>query len=248
MCVAALAWNAHPRWRLVVVANRDEFHERPTAPLSRWDNGTIAGRDLEAGGTWLGLNEAGRFALVTNFRLPGYPRPGLDSRGGLVVDWLAGAPDPQVAAMNPFHLLRVGPNGASHITNQPEPIARPLAAGFHGVSNGHFDQPWPKTQRLSAALAAWLADPGQADPQGLFAALADESPLPTEPDSEGPETPFSPVFIRSPVYGTRCSTVVLIDTAGQGTIIERRFSPDGGATGETEIGFTWPSDHPQQST
>ena len=82
MCVAVLAWQAHPRWRLVVAANRDEFHERPTAPLARWSDGTIAGRDLQAGGTWLGLNAAGRLALVTNFRLPGYPRPDLASRGG----------------------------------------------------------------------------------------------------------------------------------------------------------------------
>lgn len=240
MCVAAIAWKAHPRWRLVVVANRDEFHERPTAPLARWDNGTIAGRDLEAGGTWLGLNAVGRFALVTNFRLPGFPRPGLASRGGLVVDWLAGAKDPQGAAMNPFHLLRVSPDGASHLTNQPEPLVQSLAPGFHGVSNGHFDQPWPKTQRLSAALAAWIEGGEPNDPADLFAALADETLLPAEPDSEGHDAPFSPVFIRNPAYGTRCSTVVLVDAQGAGTIIERRFGPDGEATGETAIGFTWP--------
>ncbi len=239
MCVAAVAWNAHPRWRLVVAANRDEFHERPTAPLHRWDNGTIAGRDLEAGGTWLGLNAAGRFALVTNFRLPGYPRPGLASRGGLVVDWLAGAPDTDGAAMNPFHLLRVGPDGASHVTNQPEPLVQPLAPGLHGVSNGQFDQPWPKTQWLCAGLAAWIMRDEGDDTEGLFAALADETPLPTEPDSEGPDTPFSPVFIRNPAYGTRCSTVVLVGADGRGTIIERRFGPDGERTGETALDFRW---------
>lgn len=239
MCVAAIAWNAHPRWRLVVVANRDEFHERPTAPLARWDNGTIAGRDLEAGGTWLGLNEAGRFALVTNFRLPGFPRPGLASRGGLVVDWLAGAPDPNGTAMNPFHLLRVGPEGASHVTNQPVAREQPLAPGFHGVSNGHFDQPWPKTQRLICALQGWLAQ-DRADPAALFTALSDETELPPEADSEGPDAPFSPVFIRNPAYGTRCSTVVLVEASGAGRIIERRFGPEGKAAGETVIGFAWP--------
>lgn len=238
MCVAALAWAAHPRWRLVVAANRDEFHARPTAPLARWDNGVIAGRDLEAGGTWLGVNDAGRFALVTNFRLPGYPKPGLASRGGLVVDWLLGQPDPDAAQLNPFHLLRIGPDGASHLSNQPRPTSTPLQPGVHGVSNGQFDQPWRKTQRLTEAVAAWLSV-GTTDPESLFAALADETPLPPETDSEGPEATFSPVFIRNAVYGTRCSTVVLVDAAGQGQIIERRFDGDGTVTGETQLGFTW---------
>lgn len=238
MCVAALAWAAHPRWRLVVAANRDEFHARETAPLARWDNGVIAGRDLEAGGTWLGVNNTGRFALVTNFRLPGYPKPGLASRGGLVVDWLLGQPDPDGAAMNPFHLLRVRPNGASHVTNQPDPVTLALQPGLHGVSNGQFDQPWPKTQRLSDALSDWLALDSN-DPAGLFAALSDETPLPAEADSEGPDVPFSPVFIRNPVYGTRCSTVVLVDALGIGRIVERRFGADGESTGETAIDFTW---------
>ncbi|NBW76366.1 MAG: NRDE family protein [Sphingomonadaceae bacterium] len=238
MCVAALAWAAHPRWRLVVAANRDEFHDRPTAPLARWDNGVIAGRDLEAGGTWLGINGEGRFALVTNFRLPGYPKPGFASRGGLVVDWLLARPDPDGATMNPFHQLRVGPDGASHVTNRPAPSSGALAAGLHGVSNGRFDQPWPKTQRLTAALGQWLSA-DTANPEGLFGALADENPLPAEADSEGPDVPFSPVFIRNPAYGTRCSTVVLVDAGGHGTIIERRFDPAGLATGETALEFNW---------
>ena len=239
MCVAALAWAAHPRWQLVVAANRDEFHARPTASLARWDNGVIAGRDLEAGGTWLGLNESGRFALVTNFRLPGYPQPGLASRGGLVVDWLLDQADPTGAAMNPFHLLRVGPDGASHVSNQPAAVTSPLEPGLHGVSNGQFDQPWLKTQRLTDALGQWL-EADTANPDALFAALADETPLPPEADSEGPDVPFSPIFIRNPAYGTRCSTVVLVDLGGRGTIIERRFGPDGEPTGETALDFTWP--------
>lgn len=239
MCVAALAWQAHPDWRLVVAANRDEYHRRPTAPLARWDNGVIAGRDLDAGGTWLGINAAGRFALVTNFRLPGYPRPGLASRGGLVVDWLLDRPDPDGLAMNPFHLLRAGPEGLNHLTNRPGPALSALAPGLHGVSNGHFDQPWPKAQHLSGGLARWL-DAASTDPAGLFAALADETTLPPEPDSEGPEAPFSPVFIRDAAYGTRCSTVVLVTASGAGTIIERRFGPAGEITGETALDFSWP--------
>lgn len=83
MCVAAAAFRAHPCWRLVLIGNRDEFHERPTAPLARWAGGIIAGRDLRAGGTWLGVSEEGRAALVTNLRAEGYPQAHLASRGAL---------------------------------------------------------------------------------------------------------------------------------------------------------------------
>ncbi len=140
--------------------------------------------------------------------------------------------------MNPFHLLRVGPDGASHVSNQPVPRSNELAPGLHGASNGHFDQPWPKTQRLMGAVSDWLAA-GSDDPAGLFSALGDETELPPEPDSEGPAVPFSPVFIRNPAYGTRCSTVVLVNHAGRGTIIERRFGADGETTGETALRFAW---------
>ena len=85
MCVAALAWLAHPRWRLVAIGNRDEFHARPTAPLARWSGGVIAGQDLQAGGTWLGVREQ-RFGLVTNLRALGFPQPDMVSRGALVTD------------------------------------------------------------------------------------------------------------------------------------------------------------------
>ncbi|WP_338468070.1 NRDE family protein [Novosphingobium sp. ZN18A2] len=241
MCVAALAWRAHPRWRLVVIANRDEFHARPAAPLGRWnDSGIIAGRDLEAGGTWLGVSEAGRFALVTNFRVPGYPKPSMASRGGLVTDWLLDAPRPDTDRMNPFHLLGIDPDGARHLTNAPAPAESALAPGIHGVSNGVFDRPWAKTRRLSETLGLWL-DSDDDDTGALFAALADETPLPPEPDSEGPDLPFSPVFIRDPAYGTRCSTVVTIDNAGNGRIAERRFDPDGEPSGESRIAFRWPA-------
>ncbi|PEQ13178.1 hypothetical protein B2G71_06940 [Novosphingobium sp. PC22D] len=236
MCVAAIAWLAHPRWRVAIIANRDEFHARPTAPLARWDDGSgvIAGRDLRAGGTWLGVTTRGRFGLVTNFRRPGYPKPEMASRGALVSDWLRARPDGDHAAMNPFHLLRGDAGRCEHLTNWPSAKATPLAPGIHGVSNGAFDTPWPKTARLASALSEWLAQGGDAlDP--LFAALADETPLPPEPDSEGPEQRFSPVFIRDPDYGTRCSSVVLLGADGNGCIVERSFDPKGAVSGEIRI-------------
>ena len=232
MCVAAAAFRAHPRWRLVVIGNRDEFHERPTAPLARWPNGAIAGRDLQAGGTWLGVNDAGRFALVTNLRVDGYPLPHLASRGALVTDWLAGQEPAALETMNPFNLFMADAQAAWHLTNHPEVRRIPLTPGIHGLSNGPHAEPWAKTRALESALARWLAE-DSADPAPLFAALADRTELP----GPGPEPRFSPVFIRNALYGTRCSTVLLIGADGAARIIERRFDMGGQPAGETEIAF-----------
>lgn len=247
MCVAAVAWRAHPRWHLVIAANRDEYHERPTAPLARWADGSgiIAGQDLSAGGTWLGLNEAGWLALVTNVRVDGYPRPGRPSRGALVTDLLAGT-DPAalpLAAYNPFNLLLVdgaiGAARASFLTNHAQPQRHPLAEGIHGVSNGALDAPWLKTRRLMSALAAWLDGAGD-DPEPLFAALTDREPTVTELTADGPLPRFSSIFVNDPTYGTRSSTVIAIDHAGAGWVIERSFDPAGAVSGETSLPLHWP--------
>jgi uncharacterized protein with NRDE domain len=230
MCVAAIAWLAHPRWRLVAIGNRDEFHERPTAPLAQWDDGSeiVAGRDLRAGGTWLGVTAAGRFSLVTNFRVPGYPKPDLASRGGLVTGWLEGAAEPDVGAMNPFNLCLADADRAQVLTNYPQRELHELTPGVHGLSNGAFQRPWPKTRQVCAALSDWLEGAAE-DPEALFAALRTETPrAPKSPEEEGPEAAYSPVFIRNPVYGTRCSTVVLIGHHGTGRIEERSFDATGG--------------------
>ena len=238
MCVAALAWQAHPHWLLVVAANRDEYHARPTAPLQRWQDGALAGRDLRAGGTWLGVNDAGRLALVTNYRVEGYPRPDLVSRGGLVTGWLREAALPDGAGMNPFNLLIADQRGARVVSNWPEPTAHELAPGIDGLSNGTFARPWPKARRLCDDLAGWLAhDAGGLD--ALFTALRSEAPFAQEDHGDGPEPAYSGVFIRNPDYGTRCSPVVAVTHEGRGTIVERRFSPEGDPAGETRLDFTW---------
>lgn len=238
MCVAAIAWEAHPRWKLVAIGNRDEFHARPTAPLERWDNGIIAGRDLEAGGTWLGVHPAGRFALVTNYRVDGYPRAELTSRGALVTDWLLHEQLGDTARMNPFNLFAAHGGDAAFHTNYPCPARWPLPGSIHGLSNGALQQPWRKTLCLEAALADWLGQ-DTGDPAALLAALEDRSLDPaTGPDGPSPE--FSGVFIAHPDYGTRASSVVLIDRAGHGTIIERRFGAGGLPAGESVFAFAWP--------
>jgi uncharacterized protein with NRDE domain len=238
MCVAALAWRAHPRWRLVMIGNRDEFHARPTAPLARWPDGRIiAGRDLQAGGTWLGV-APGRFALVTNYRVEGYPLPHLASRGALVTDWLRGNEPGDVSLMNPFNLWLAELERLELVTNHPEPSRKAMPPGIHGLSNGNAYDVWFKTARLKGALADWQE--ADADAEALLEPLADRT---IDPDAldwpTGPIPEFSSVFIASETYGTRCSTVIAIDTEGQGTIIERSFDPEGAEAGTVRLEFDW---------
>ncbi len=299
MCVAALAWNAHRDWQLVAIGNRDEYHQRPAAPLAVWEEGIIAGRDLQSGGTWLGVTGQ-RFALITNLRGHGLPDPAKASRGALVTDLLSGNgiySDPTTApldAFNPFNLLLVagktlhflsshpsssgeGPGvGAIHLAprlrTDPAPtqfrvvqspgldldcrgqstpkllkrrgLRTTLTHGIYGLSNGALDEPWPKTLQLKAALSDWLVSENP-EVELLFAALRNEQiePIglvPDEPSDITDEAALTPVFIRRPVYGTRCSTVVLVDRAGLGQIVERSFDQNGLVTGETAVSFVWP--------
>lgn len=233
MCVVAIAWEAHPEWRLLVAGNRDEFHARASAPLAVWDDNAaiIAGGDLVSGGTWLGVSDTGRFSVVTNIRDADGPDPGKASRGLLVANWLGEGLLPKaVGDFNPFNLIVTDRQSARFISNRPEPRHEELAAGIHGLSNAIPDEHWPRKDRLVAQMANWLAGP----------ALQPEILLDTLADDKTPDRDAYPVFIRSPVYGTRCSTVVAVDTQGQGQIIERRFDADGVCTGETTLCFVWP--------
>ena len=252
MCVLALAWRAHPRWELVVAGNRDEYHGRPAAPLARWDDkpGLLAGRDLLSGGTWLGAAEQGRFVVVTNLRGYGLPEDGRPSRGALVTDLLEGADPDTVAidAYNPVNLIAISGDRARFLSNRPKAVRSSLAPGLYGLSNGTLDEPWPKTLRLKSILLGWLTDTAD-DPGQLLDGLREEvlPPIGFEPGrpSDIPQEPnHSPIFIRNPVYGTRCSSVVAIDRDGRGIFIERRFDAEGKATGDTRLSFTWPMDRP----
>jgi uncharacterized protein with NRDE domain len=232
MCVVAVAFETHPKYRLILAANRDEFHERPSAPLARWD-GTdahiIAGRDLQSGGTWLGVSGQGRIAVVTNIRTGNLPDPDKASRGALVTDYLR---DGSLAALdqldrfNPVSLIAIGPEGATLIANRPQPMIKALTPGIHGLSNGEPHANWPRKDRLMQAFGECLS--GNDDlPEALFALLASES----IDDS---------IFIRDKVYGTRCSTVVLVGRDGASQIIERCFAPEGIARGTTALPFDIP--------
>ena len=253
MCLTALAWNVHPRWRVLLIGNRDEFHARPTAPLGRWaitpgGHRVLAGRDLQSGGTWLGLADTGRCAVVTNFRAPEAPVRTGTSRGSLPLDFLAGPQDAvrraeavlaEARQYSPFNLLLIDQTHCMHVDNHPAATARNLEPGLHGISNGGLDLPWPKTVRLRTALETWI-ESGSEDMAPLWRALADES---GPADHELPDTGvglelermLAPAFIRGTTYGTRASTIVAIDHHGQGWISERRFGPEGVFEGETAL-------------
>ena len=232
MCVVAIAWAAHPKWRLVVAGNRDEYHARDSAPQARWEHlpDIIAGRDLVSGGTWMGVSEGGRFAVVTNIRNPEGPDPAKASRGALVSDWLErGTVPDRLDCFNPFNLVIGDANSLEYLANRPGDVREPLAAGIHGLSNAIANEHWPRKDRLNAMMADWLK--GTADqPEQLLECLADDSL---------PDRDAHPIFIKSPVYGTRCSTVIVVDNEGLGLIIERSFDANGLAVAERRLNFSW---------
>ncbi|HTP98569.1 MAG TPA: NRDE family protein [Casimicrobiaceae bacterium] len=247
MCLVVVALRAHPAYTLVLAANRDEFHARPAA-AAEWGRdgafaGILAGRDLFAGGTWLGVRRDGRFALVTNVR-DGKPQdPAARSRGELVprvldasgIDAAFAAIATDGARYNGFNLLAGDTSGAAWMSNRSAATRR-ITGGTHGLSNALLDVPWPKIVRTEARLQAWAAR-ADADVAPLFAALADREPA---PDQELPSTGvtlererlLSSPFIVSETYGTRCSTVFTVDRVGRARFHERSFAPDGGATGD----------------
>jgi uncharacterized protein with NRDE domain len=238
MCVVAIAWAAHPRWRLVLAGNRDEFHARPAAPLAHWDSylGLIAGRDMQSGGTWLGVSEDGRLAVVTNVRNMGDPDPNCVSRGQLITDYVAGngryaaLDKASEADFNPFNLLVATPRFAQMLSNRPGGTRFELNPGVHGLSNLMLGEPWPRKAALETALTLWISA-GAEDPVQLLDVLGDETLL------DPIDAP--PIFVRDDVYGTRCSTVVAVDATGAGQITERRFGPGGVMAGETTLRFGW---------
>lgn len=250
MCLIAFAWNAHPRWRLLLLGNRDEAHARPSAPLAHWDDApnVLAGRDLQAGGTWMGAAVDGRAGVVTNVRDPAAGMHGM-SRGALVADYLRGELGADAYAQSlheraqdyrPFNLLIFDAANALYLGNHPHAHMQAVTAGVHGLSNADFDAPWPKTRTLVRHLQHWL-DAGDEDNfEPLFQALADDTPWPDDvlPDTGVGielERRLSAAFIRGERYGTRASTVIAVDHDNAVTLVERRFGAHGVALGETRL-------------
>ncbi len=268
MCLLVLAWRAHPRYRLVVAANRDEFHERPAAPLHEWGeasgragdaaSGILGGRDLQAGGTWLALDRSRRFGVVTNYRDLQQPAPGAPSRGRLIPDYLAqsaGAREflealaPAAGEYSGFNLLLTDDEELWYASNRATPFARALTPGVYGLSNHLLDTPWPKLRRARRAFQRWLEASPPPGAEELMALLGDRTPA--EAHEPLPETGLSPEwervlsspFVLHPQYGTRCSTVVMLELGGAVLVRERRYDALGAVSGETEVVLSpgeWP--------
>ncbi len=260
MCLLVLGWQAHPRYRLVVAANRDEYHERPAAPLAKWPGppAILAGRDLRAAGTWLGIDPARRFGVVTNFRELQAAKAEAPSRGGLIPRYLSSAQgarqffaqlEPAAAEYSGFNLLLGDAGALWYGSNRAAPFARELPPGVYGLSNELLDTPWPKLLRVKARFQQWLAQ-SDGTAAALFTLLADRTPaadtgarLPTGGLPPEWERILSAPFVVHPAYGTRCSTVVLLEPGGGLYLAERRFDSAGEPAGESEFRLNareWP--------
>ncbi|HDQ04551.1 MAG TPA: NRDE family protein [Deltaproteobacteria bacterium] len=241
MCLIVFAYNAHPSYKLVLAANRDEFYERPTAPADFWKDypKVLAGRDLKDKGTWLGVTREGKFAAITNYRDPASFMFNAPSRGKLVKDFLCGKNNtekfvekirPKGAKYNGYNLILGNADTFFYYSNRKEEKQK-ITAGIHGLSNHLLDTPWPKVVRGKKMMKEALKNKGAALEESLFALLSDRRfPPPEKLPSTGVdkewERVLSPVFIKSPNYGTRSSTVLLVGKNRRVTFIERVF--DGG--------------------
>jgi uncharacterized protein with NRDE domain len=237
----------HSRYRLIFAANRDEYYNRPTAPLRFWDDapGILAGRDLKHNGVWLGVSRAGRIAAITNFREPGFQIENAPSRGHLVSNFLLSKESPKtytehVKSMghryNGFNLFIGDRTELFYYSNRKNHIEK-LKPGLYGVSNQFLNTPWPKVTKGKAGLKELIDNTDKIGHEDIFRILKDSS---YPPDSDLPDTGvglgwervLSPLFITSKFYGTRSSSVVLIERSDKITFWERTFISEGDVCGE----------------
>jgi uncharacterized protein with NRDE domain len=240
MCLIAWNWQPDSDLPLLLIGNRDEFYARPTAPLQWWeDAGILAGRDLQAGGAWLGVDRRGRLAALTNHRDPGNARSNTPSRGSLVSDFLRGYANaqeylnqlkPRASDYNPFNLLLFdGQQLMGFESHSARMLA--LAPGVGGVSNADFNTPWPKLCRLTQGLEASLQLEAAPDDATLLSLLADrtvpaDAELPRTGIAMETERALSMAFIATPAYGTRANTIVRLGQ-GSGSMLERTHNATG---------------------
>lgn len=240
MCLIVIAWKARDDLPLIVAANRDEWRDRPAVAAHWWKDAPdlFAGRDLKAGGTWMGVTRSGRFAAVTNFRDPSDRRTTALSRGGLVSTFLLGRESPgtfleglrqQVSRYNGFNLV-VGDGDELWYFGSREALPRAIEPGVHGLSNHLLDEPWPKVVRGRMAMEAALLD---ADPSlALFEMLSDgqgapDAALPNTGVGIAWERRLASALITGEDYGTRCSTVISCSRGGEVRVEERTRGADG---------------------
>ena len=237
MCLVLFAYNVHPSYRLVLAANRDEFYERPSSPAEFWEDAPhfLAGRDLKGGGTWMGVTKKGRFAAITNYRDPASWKNDAPSRGGLVSSYLCSNQSTdeyldrisrQAQRYNGYNLILGDRRELFTYSNRGE--KQKLNSGIYGLSNHLLNTPWPKVSRGKKLFKAALDKKGVELEEALFALLTDRR-IPA--DNKLPETGvglewervLSPIFITSPNYGTRSSSILLIGKNGRVRFVEKVY-------------------------
>lgn len=259
MCLVLIAHRACAGYRLVVAANRDEYHGRPTAAAAHWHDhpAIVAGRDLEGGGTWLGMHTSGRFATVTNVRAGHAVRRGPRSRGLIVSDFLLSATDApgHAAALmhsardyDGFNLLSWDGEHLAWLSNQAG-APRTLAPGVHTLSNALLDTAWPKTDRLRAAFERVMQQHPRDPLPALLEVLRDNTRAADEhlPDTgigQERERWLSSIFIEGAGYGTRCSSVLTVSDGGHVSFHERRYDDAARVSGDSRFEFELPAGRP----
>jgi uncharacterized protein with NRDE domain len=238
MCLIFLSLNNHPNYKLIVAANRDEFYARKTAPTHFWEDNPniLGGRDLEASGTWMAMNKIGKISLVTNYRDPAHINPTAPSRGQLVTDFLINKDSPEAylqkvrthaSEYNGFNLLTGNPGELFYLSNYKSGIQK-LESGIYGLSNHLLDTPWPKVEQGKDKFSRAISK-SVIEPEVLFEMLYDEKRaedqlLPDTGIGLERERALSSMFIKTNGYGTRCSTVVLIDRQNNVLYSERTYN------------------------
>jgi len=237
MCLIVFAYNAHPSYQLILAANRDEFYERPSAPADFWEEASqvLGGRDLKEGGTWLGITREGKFAAITNYRDPAAFKINAQSRGMLVYDFLSGNQSAdkyleniftEADKYNGYNLILKDNDDLYVFSNRGE--KQKLRPGIYGLSNHLLDTSWPKVLRAKKKLKAALKKKDAALEEDLFILLSDrhfppDNKLPATGVDREWEKALSPIFIKSPNYGTRSSTILLIGKNKHVNFIEKVF-------------------------
>ncbi|QHJ70666.1 NRDE family protein [Planococcus halotolerans] len=236
MCLINFQYRQHPKYKLVVAANRDEFYGRPAQEAHFWDDqpDILAGRDLSQMGTWLGVTKSGRFAALTNFRDPSLPETGKISRGALVKDYLAADSDPatflkslEPDAYTGFNVLLGDREKLFYYNNLEQEIVE-VSPGTHGLSNHFLNTPWPKVLKGKSRMESYLENRVNVDPDDLFEILRDaeqaaDPHLPVTGVGLEFERMLSPIFIKTADYGTRSATVLLVDYEDNITFAERVY-------------------------
>jgi uncharacterized protein with NRDE domain len=252
MCLAIIAFNSLTDWPLIVIANRDELHSRPTLPAGPWSDASniLGGRDLNAGGTWLGMTTSGKLALLTNFREPGRHDPIAPSRGLLTDQYLRGestaksfARDVQnhYHSYNGFNLLLGDGSDLWYCSNRSDVPVQQVKSGIMGISNASLDTPWPKLKRTRNAVSALLSQhilSAPPDPASFFDIMQDTR---SASFSELPQTGVGPErekllgspFIKNERYGTRCITLIMQRSDGLVRFHEKRFDSQALVSGES---------------